>query len=106
MRRLLTSLQHFTITKRLSVRRFVSGQSVPCQVRVEEVAFDIIWPAKIDCSVHSSHTAGDQKYAIHLQEDGLPLLPILDINLVSPNDARLMLRAYIELTWSESLKLI
>ncbi len=78
---------------------------MPCQVSVEEVAFAIIWPAKIDCSVHSSHTAGDQKYAIHLQEDGLPLIPILDINHVSPNNARLMLRAYIELVWSESLKL-
>jgi hypothetical protein len=64
-------------------------------------------PAKIDCSVHSPPLkgAGNQKYAIRLQEDGLPLLPILDINLVSPNDARLMSRAYIELTWNESLKL-
>jgi len=38
---------------------------------------------------------------IDLQEDGHPRFPVVDINLVAPKNARLMLKAYIELTWSE-----
>jgi hypothetical protein len=58
-----------------------------------------------NCPVHSADIAGSQKYNIGLQEDGLPLLPVFDLDLVAPNDARLILKAYIELTWSESLTL-
>jgi len=55
--------------------------------------------------VHSADIAGSQEYTIGLQEDGLPLLPVFDLDLVAPNDARLILKAYIELTWSEFLTL-
>jgi hypothetical protein len=48
---------------------------------------------------------GNQKYVIELQEDGLPHLPIFDLDHVAPNDARLMLKTYIEFTWSEYLML-
>jgi hypothetical protein len=44
--------------------------------------------------------AGNQKYAINLQEDGSPHLPTFDIDLIAPADARSILKAYIELTWS------
>jgi hypothetical protein len=44
---------------------------------------------------------GAQKYDIGLQGDGLPLLPVFDIDFVAPNNARSMLKTYIELTWSE-----
>lgn len=43
----------------------------------------------------------NQKYLIELQEDGHPCFPVVDVDLVPPNDARLMLKVYIELTWSE-----
>ena len=49
----------------------------------------------------AANTAADQKYVISLQEDGFPCLPAFDIDLVAPNDARLILKAYIDLTWSE-----
>jgi len=55
--------------------------------------------------VHSSQEAADvapdQKYLIDLQEDGHPRFPTFDIDLVTPSDARLMLKLYIELTWSK-----
>jgi hypothetical protein len=66
---------------------------------------------KTDRVVHSSPVEGgadiaaDQQYVVVLQEDGLPCLPVFNIDLIAPNDARLMLKAYIELTWSEFLKL-
>jgi hypothetical protein len=75
---------------------------------VSRIAFEILW--LLTKTVHSSYLEGTtdivacQKYAINLQEDGTPCLPFFDINLVAPNDARLMLTAYIELTWSEFLK--
>ncbi len=60
-----------------------------------------------DCPVRSplldgeADIAGAQKYDIGLQGDGLPLLPDFDIDVVAPNNARLMLKTYIELTWSK-----
>jgi hypothetical protein len=45
--------------------------------------------------------AGNQKYAINLKEDGSPHLPNFDIDLIAPANARSMLKAYIELTWSK-----
>ena len=41
-----------------------------------------------------------------LQEDGHPRFPVFDIDLVAPNDARLMLKTYIELTWSKFKELL
>jgi len=67
----------------------------------------LIYLLKTDLPVHLSpvdgaaHHAADQKYMIDLQEDGHPRFPVVDIDLVAPNNARLMLKAYIELTWSE-----
>ena len=59
----------------------------------------------IEFPVHSSQEAADvapdQKYSIGLQEDGHPRFPAFNIDLVAPSDARLMLKVYIELTWSE-----
>jgi hypothetical protein len=45
---------------------------------------------------------GNQKYVIELQNDGFPCLPIFDLDHIAPNDARLMLKTYLEFTWSES----
>ena len=73
------------------------------------IAFDRFGHTTTNRLVHSplleggADIAGAQKYDIGLQEDGLPLLPVFDIDLVAPNQGRLMLKAYIELTWSEFL---
>lgn len=45
--------------------------------------------------------AANHKYVIYLQEDGSPHLPVFDIDLIAPTDARSMLKAYIELSWGE-----
>lgn len=41
---------------------------------------------------------------MELHEDG-PRLPVFDLDRIAPNDARLMLKSYIELTWSKFLML-
>jgi hypothetical protein len=48
--------------------------------------------------VNSTDIAGSQKYNIGLQEDELLLLPVFDLNPFAPNDAHLILKAYIKLT--------
>jgi len=48
---------------------------------------------------------GDQEYVIELHKDGLPRLPVFDLDHVALKDARLMLKTYIEFTWSEYLML-
>lgn len=58
--------------------------------------FDLTKP---DFPIHSP--LANQKYSIELHEDGHPRFPVVDVDLVAPNDARLMLKGYIELTWSE-----
>jgi hypothetical protein len=51
--------------------------------------------------LEGSPDTGNQKYAVELDEDGLPRLPVFNLDHVAPNDARLMLKTYIEFTWGE-----